>query len=230
MPDYSTLPEYTSAIRLALENIAGRFINFLPEFLGAVVVLLVLWFVATWLAKVIKSVLNSVKVDEVGDKLGLDQISSRTGVKMSVAGAIAWLVKWFILIGAFLAAADILNLEQISEFLNRVLLYIPNVIGAAAILLVGAMLASFLARLVRHSVQAAGLSSADMVAAVIQWSVMVFTVLAALDQLGIARSFVNTLFTGIIAMLAIAGGLAFGLGGREHATKVLNKIERDIKS
>ena len=104
------------------------------------------------------------------------------------------------------------------------------VLSAAAILLVGTMVARFLSGLVRHSVQAAGLASADMLAAVTQWSIMVFTVLATLNQLQVAKEFVGTLFTGIIAMLAIAGGLAFGLGGKEHASKVLNKIERDIKS
>jgi len=139
-------------------------------------------------------------------------------------------VKWFLLVAVFLAAADILGLDRISDFLNSVLMYIPDVIAAAAILLVGTMVARFLSGLVHYSVQAAGLSSADMLAAVTQWAIMVFTVLATLNQLQVAKEFVGTLFTGIIAMLAIAGGLAFGLGGKEHANKVLNKIERDIKS
>lgn len=224
------MPNYPDAVTTALQDLYVRVINFLPGFLVAVIILVVGWIVAVAVAKLIKSVLNSVKLDEVGDKLGLDQISARTGMKMSVSGTIAWLIKWFILIAVFLAAADILKLDQISEFLNDVLAYIPNVVAGAAILLVGTLLAHFLARLVRHSVQAAGLKSADMLGAVTQWSIMVFTILAALHQLGVAPAFVQTLFTGIVAMLAIAGGLAFGLGGREQASKVLDKIERDIKS
>src|SRR4051812_4077436 len=151
-------------------------------------------------------------------------------MKLTVSGTIAWLVKWFLLIAIFLAAADILNLTQVSEFLNQVLLYIPSVIAAAAILLVGSMVARFLGNLVRSTVKAAGLLSADLLATVTQWAVMIFTVLATLDQLKVAQAFVQTLFTGIIAMLAIAGGLAFGLGGRDHATKVLDRVEKDIKS
>ena len=151
-------------------------------------------------------------------------------MKLSVSGAIAWLVKWFLLLAIFLAAADILGLTQIALFLNSVLVYIPDVIAAAAIMLVGSMVARFLARLVRHSVKAAGLASADLLASITQWAVMVFTVLATLNQLGVASAFVQTLFTGIIAMVAIAGGLAFALGGKEHANKVLNMIERDIQS
>lgn len=221
---------YSNAVAESLRDLYVRFIDFLPNFLVAVIILVVGWIVASAVAKLIKQVLQSVKIDEIGDKLGLDQVSARTGVKMTISGALAWLVKWFVLIGVFLAAADILNLNQISEFLNQVLLYIPNVVAGAAILLVGSMVARFLARLVRHSVQAAGLQSADLLASVTQWSVMVFTILATLDQLKVASAFVQTLFTGIIAMVAIAGGLAFGMGGREHASRALDKIERDIKS
>lgn len=221
---------YSDVLTSSLQDLYARFIDFLPNFLVAVIILIVGWIVAAAIAKLIKSVLHSARLDEVGDKLGLDQISTRTGMKMSVSGTIAWLVKWFVLIAVFLAAADILNLDQISDFLNSVLAYIPNVVAGAAILLVGTMVAGFLSRLVRHSVRAAGLVSADLLATVTQWSVMIFTVLATLDQLRVAQPFVQTLFTGVIAMLAIAGGLAFGLGGKEHASKVLDKIERDIKS
>jgi hypothetical protein len=209
---------YVSDVREPLENLYNGFIDFLPEFVVAVIVLVVGWIVASFIARVIKSVLISAKFDEFGDRLGLVEVSNRTGIKMSVAGTIAWLVKWFLLIALFLGAADILGLDQISNFLRDVLGSIPNVV------------AGFLSRVVRGAVQAAGLASADLLAAVTQWSIGVFTVLGALEQLGIADDLVKTLYTGFIYMVAIAGGLAFGLGGREHATRVLNKIERDIKS
>ncbi len=221
---------YSTVVADSLRDLYVRMINFLPSFLVAVIVLIVGWVLAVFVAKLVKQVLHSIKIDELGDKLGLDQVSARTGMKMSIASTISWLIKWFLLIAIFLAAADILGLEDISKFLNSVLLYIPNVVAGAAILLVGSLVARFLSRLVRHSVQAAGLASADLLASVVQWSVMVFTILATLDQLKVAEAFVQTLFTGIIAMVAIAGGLAFGLGGRDHASKVLDKVERDIKS
>ncbi len=228
MPDYSG--SYSNAVADSLRDLYVRLVNFLPNFIVAVIVLIVGWVVASFVAKILKQVLSSVKVDELGDKLGLDQLSARTGMKLTISGAIAWVVKWFLLIAIFLAAADILNLTQVSEFLNQVLLYIPNVVAGAAILLVGTLVAGFLSKLVSRSVQAAGLASADLLGTVTQWSVMIFTILATLDQLKVAQAFVQTLFTGIIAMLAIAGGLAFGLGGRDHASKVLNSVERDIKS
>jgi hypothetical protein len=221
---------YSEALTDSLQDWYVRFLNFLPNFLVAIIILLVGWIIAVSLARLIKSGLAAAKVDEVGDKVGLEQLSARTGARLTISGAIAWLIKWFILIAVFVAAADILGLQQISEFLNQVLLYIPNVIAAAAILLVGILLARFLGRIVRHAVTAGGFASADLLATITQWAIIVFAVLAALDQLNVAQAFVQTLFTGLIVMLAIAGGLAFGLGGREHASRVLDKIERDIKS
>ncbi len=212
------------------KNLWNGFVDFLPDFVVAVILLVVGWIIATAISKLVKSILVSAKVDELGDKAGLAEVSSRTGVKMSIAGTIAWLIKWFLLVGIFLVAADRLGLTQVADFLRDVLDYIPRVVAAAAILLAGLMIGRFLARVVRGSVAAAGIASADLIGAVVQWGIVVFTVLAALQQLGIAGSLIGTLFTGFVYMIALAGGLAFGLGGREHATRVLNKIERDVKS
>lgn len=221
---------YIGDVRRPLENLYNGLIDVLPNIIIAIIVLVLGWIAASFVASIIKRLLQSAKVDEFGNKVGLDQVSSRTGVQMSIAGTIAWLVKWFLLIAFFLAAADILKLHQISAFLQRVLDYIPNVVAAAAIMLAGLMVARFLSRVVRGSVQAAGLASADLLAAVTQWAIGVFTVLAALQQLGIAEELIGTLYSGFIYMVALAGGLAFGLGGRDHASRVLDKIERDIKS
>src|SRR3989344_8471868 len=206
---------YSNVVAESMRNLYVRFINFLPEFLVAVIILIVGWVVAVFVAKLVKQVLHSIKIDELGDKLGLDEVSARTGMKMSVAGTIAWVIKWFILIAIFLAVADILELEQISSFLNDVLAYIPNVVAAAAILLVGTMVAQFLSKLVRHSVRSAGLHSGDMLAAVTKWAIMIFAILATLSQLQVAKQEVTALFTAFVYMIALAGGLAFGLGGKE---------------
>lgn len=221
---------YFDSLRDPATNLYNGFINFLPDFIVALIVLVVGWIFAVSVAKLIKSLLVSARVDEFGNKLGLQQVSATTGVHMSIAGTLAWLVKWFVLIVVFLFAADTLGLDQISAFLQSILAYIPKVVAATGILLAGLMLARFLSRVVRTSVAAAGLASADLLAAVVKWAVVVFTVLATLQQLQVAYAFITTLYTGFIAMIAIAGGLAFGLGGKEHASRVLDKIEKDIKS
>lgn len=139
------------------------------------------------------------------------------------------MVKWFLVIVSILAAADILNLNQVTAFLNMVLLYIPNVVIAVIILLLGVLFANFTAQIVQGAVKTARLKTGHFLAAIAKWSIIVFSVLAALVQLGIAASLLQILFTGLVAMLAIAGGLAFGLGGRGHAEKIIQHLEEDLK-
>src|SRR6185436_16989672 len=124
---------YSTAVSASLQDLYARLINFLPNFLVVVIILIVGWVVAVFVAKLIKQVLNTLKLDELGDKLGLDEMSARTGMKLTVSGTIAWLVKWFLLLAVFLSVADILSLNQVSAFFYQVLLYVPNVIAAAAI-------------------------------------------------------------------------------------------------
>jgi len=128
-----------------------------------------------------------------------------------------------------MAATDILGLTQVTAFLQVVLQYLPNVIVAALILLVGAMFAEFMQRLVRASVDAAGMMSAGFLGSIAKWSILIFALFAALDQLGVARSFIITLLQGFVAMLAIAGGLAFGLGGQNAARDFVGKIRDEMR-
>ena len=133
------------------------------------------------------------------------------------------------LVKRILEAADILGLSQVSVFLySAVLPYFGSVIVAVAIMLIGIVAANFLQGLVRHSLNAGGLHSADSLGLITKWAVLIFAFLATLSQLGVAAAFVQDLFRALVAMLAIAGGIAFGMGGREHARKVLDAIEKDL--
>ena len=138
-------------------------------------------------------------------------------------------MKWFLILVFLMAATDILGLTQVTSFLQVVIEYLPNVIVAALILLVGAMFAEFMQRLIRASVDAAGLMSAGFLGSVAKWAILIFALFAALDQLGVARSFIITLLQGFVAMLAIAGGLAFGLGGQGAARDFVGKVRDEMR-
>jgi len=139
-------------------------------------------------------------------------------------------VRWFFIIVFLVAAIDVLGLEQVNAFLREVvLLYLPNVIVAALILVVAAFIADVMKRIVVSSAKAAEVPSPGLLGGITKWAIWVFAILAALYQLGIAGVFAQTLFTGFVAMLAIAGGLAFGLGGRDAAARYIEKLKRDIE-
>ena len=126
---------------------------------------------------------------------------------------------------------DVLGLSQVTEFLRSVVLtYIPQVIVAALILLVAAVLADVVYRIVGGAARAAHLPSAGFLGGIAKWAIWVFAILAALFQLGIAGVFIQTLFTAFVGMVAIAGGLAFGLGGKEAAGRFLDKLRAEISN
>jgi len=135
----------------------------------------------------------------------------------------------FIII-ALIAATDILGWDQVTNYLQRVVLFIPNVIIAVIILLAGILLGNFVQRVVKTAVEAAHLASADLLSGMAKWAILVFSFMAALVQLQIAPELIRVLFTGLIAMISIAGGLAFGLGGKEHAHRFLDRLKNDISS
>jgi len=214
----------------SLSSLYDRLVTFLPVLLLAVLVLVFGWAFAILLGRLVGRILRVIRIDELADRLGLERLSERVGRKLTVSGFGNWIVKWFFLVAVFVAAADILGLEQVGEFLfGSVLPYIANVVVAVAILVIGVVAADFLQGLVKHTLQASKLGSFDMVVTITRWAVLIFAFLAALSQLRVASDFIQDLFRAVVAMLAIAGGIAFGLGGKDHAKAVLDHISKDLR-
>jgi len=156
-------------------------------------------------------------------------VLSRAGFNLDSGAFIGGLVRWFVIIIFLIASIDVLGLTQVNVFLREVVLgYLPNVVVAALILIVAAVIADAVYKLVVGSARAANIPSAHFMGGVAKWAIWIFAILAALGQLGIAGAFAQTLFTGLVAMLALAGGLAFGLGGKESASRYLDRLRGDI--
>lgn len=219
---------WAEVLQTSFENLWLAFIDFLPNFLGAVVILIVGWIIAVILGGVIQRIVEFLKVDEIIERLTLKDSLKKMGIKLNIAYVLGWLVKWFLIIVFLIAAADIMRWSQINDFLSTIVLYIPNVIIAVIILLAGIMLADFINEVIKKAVQAAELKSAGFLAGIAKWAILIFSFMAALVQLKIADQLIQTLFTGFIAMLAIAGGLAFGLGGQDHAKKFIEMLKKDV--
>lgn len=222
------MQDWAEVITLSLQQVWQDFIIFLPNIFAAVVVFIIGWMIANILGKAVLELIKAIKIDQVLVKAGIEKPLSQAGLRLDSGMFIGGLIKWFIIIAVFLAATDILGLSQVSAFLKDVLSYFPNVIIAAIMLLIGVLTANFLKRLVVSSVSATGLTSAGLLGAITKWSIMIFTVFAALIQLRIAESLINTIFMGIIVMLALAGGIAFGLGGKEHASSFISRLKSEI--
>lgn len=214
-----------AAVTSSLQNTWDALAGALPSIIAAVIILIIGVLLAMFLGKLAKRLVEYTKVD---DFIGKTSVPSQLGVQFNISSLIGWIVKWFFIIVTILAVVNVLNIEQVSSFLEQVLLYIPNVIAAVIILTLGLVAGNFIDSVVQRAAKASGMSDASVgaLSGIAKWSIIIFALLAALVQLGIASDLIQILFTGFVAMVALAGGLAFGLGGRDKASRWLEKIDR----
>lgn len=216
------------AITGSLIDMWFRFISFMPTLIGALLVFLLGLVIASVLGKVVERIVMALRIDQAIERISIGERLKEYGVEITFSQFLGKLVQWFLVLMFLMAATDILGLTQVTNFLNSVLLYLPNVVVATIILSIAFLLGNLVYTIVRSSTRAAGVMSAGLLATIIRWAIVVFGLLAALIQLGIATSLVNTIFIGLIAALSLAAGLAFGLGGRDEAALILKKIRENI--
>ena len=223
------LTSWTDIVANSLANLWLGVSSFIPNFLGALVILIIGLIIASALGKIVEKILVAVKLDSFLANLGLDEYAKRAGMHLHVARLSGQIVKWFFIIVFALAASDILGLYALTSFLSDVLAYVPNVIVAAIIMVASLAIANVLRNVVKASIKSAKLHGANMLGTLTWWAVALFGFFAALTQLNVAAGIIQILVTGVIAMFALAGGLAFGLGGQEHAKKFLEKMANQVR-
>lgn len=225
----ASLSSWTDAVVTSLIDLWLQFIGFVPNLVAALVVFFVGWAISVGVGRLVEKVLVILRINTAFENIkGLKNAVERAGLELNIARLLGEIVKWFLIIVTLLAATDILGLQEVSGFLASVLFYIPNVVVAALILVIAVVLANFVYRTTLASVEAAGFTHGGFIAAVSKWSIIIFALLAALLQLRVATQLIQTILTAFFAMVALAGGLAFGLGGKEMASKWLKRFEEDL--
>ncbi len=223
------LQVWTEVLATSLVDLWSGFITLVPMLVGALLVFIIGLIIAAGLGALIERIVAMFKLNSVLSKAGAERYFKRAGVNLNVERFFGRLTYWFIVIAFFLAAADILQFDALAGFLRSVLLYIPQVFVAALIMLTAVILAGFLRSVVRASVKSSGLGNANFLGTLTHWAVIVFAFLAALSQLGIAVGIINTLVTGLVVMIALAGGIAFGLGGKDYASHLLSRFREQVE-
>lgn len=223
-----TFQDVVDVLVASFQTLWVDFIEFLPTFTSALVVFIVGLIVAAALGSLVERVVSALKLDNLLATAGVDAHVRRAGMKLNTGRFFGRLVYWFVLIAFFLAASDILGFFTFSNFLEAVLLYIPQVVVAVLIMLATVIIANFLRGVVRASAKTGGLDSADFLGSLTWWAITIFGTSAALLQLGIATAVVQAFITAFFAMFAIAGGIAFGLGGKEYAATLLKKFRDQV--
>lgn len=223
------LETWSEVFTKAIQDISTGIIGYTPKLFVAIVIFILGWIAGAITGRVVAQIIKAIKVDNALREAGFEEVLNKSGFALDSGKFLGGLVKWFIIIIFLVASLEVLELTQVTLFLQTVVLtYLPNVIAAVLILLVAALLGEFMQNIVTGAAKAADITSAVFLGTVARWSIWVFAILAALGQLNVATDFVQTLFTGIVIAISLAFGLAFGLGGQEAAARYIEKLKKDI--
>src|SRR5215213_3079892 len=200
-----------------LQNALSTFLSYIPQLIGALIILIVGYIVAKVLQAVVGRVLQAVGFDRWMERGGIKQFFDRAETNQTPVSILGQLVFWFVFIIALTMAADALGIPQVSVILGQLIAYIPSIIAAVLILILAALLANFVSGIVR------GATGSGLLASVAQYAIIVYAVFAAITELGIAVELTAPTFLIVLGAVALAAALAFGIGGREVARDVIEK-------
>ncbi|PIZ45088.1 hypothetical protein COY31_01080 [Candidatus Wolfebacteria bacterium CG_4_10_14_0_2_um_filter_39_18] len=213
----------------ALQGLWQGFVIFIPKLVGAIIIFIIGWFIAIAVGKLISEILKRIKFNQIFERGVWKEALEKAEFKIDASGFIGAICKWILVIVFLLVAVEILGLVQFADFLVKVLAYLPNVVVAALIFVVAVIIADILEKVVRALVEGVRVGYGQVVGAIVRWSIWIFAILAILIQLKITPALLQTLFIGFVALIAIAGGIAFGLGGKEAAAELLQDFKKKLK-
>jgi hypothetical protein len=212
-----------------LQEIWSGVVSFIPALIIAIVILAIGWVLATLLEKLIETVFKSLKIDTALRAAGVEHAVERAGHKLNSGLFVGALVKWFVIVVFLVASFDVLGLSQVNAFLKDVVLsYLPNVIVAVLVLMVAVVVGDAVQKLVIASARAAHVKSAGLLGQIAKWAIWIVALLTALVRLGLDAGPLNTIFIGLVAALSLALGLSFGLGCKEQAGKLIEKVAKEV--
>ncbi len=200
-----------------------------PPIFWAGLVLFIGIFVAKWLGRISVAFLNQIRLNQVLKRVGLEEALSKIDTRLNAPKFFGELVKWFFIIVFLMVSFEILGLTQFSQFLEKVIGYYPNIFIAALIFLVAVFLSDFSQKIVVGTLEAEKITYSRLLGRVIRWLIWLFAILAILYQLQIAPSLILVVIIGMAATISIALGIAFGLGGKDLAAKILKELEEKLK-
>lgn len=217
------------AVSIAVNNILATGVAFIPRLLAAIVMFLFGLLLAGWVKTIVKKVLQLVNISQFTKNSAIDTFLKEAQVKVKIEELLGEVARWLIVILFFITAVNILGLTTVSAFLTGVLSYLPKVFSAALIFVAGLVVAGFVEGVVKGAVGSINPATGRLVGKMSSYTVMIFTSLAAISELGIAAQFINSLFIGFVAMLALAFGLAFGLGAKDIVASLLGDWYKTFK-
>jgi len=212
----------------ALQGVWQGFLSFIPALIAAVIVFVIGWFISVGIGKVVAQILIRLKFDRLFEKTGWKESLERAELKVNPSEFIGAICKWILVIVSLMVAIEILGFTQFAIFLGKIAGWLPNLIISVAIFVVAVILADILEKIVRTAVKKIEIRYVEFLGLAARWAIYIFAAFAVLLQLGVNPTIINTLLIGFIGMIALAFGLAFGLGGKDAAAKLIEDLKEKI--
>jgi hypothetical protein len=212
----------------ALLNLWQGIADFVPKLIGALIIFFIGWLIAIGVQKLIIEVLKAIRFNQLFEKGSMKGALEKADIRVNASAFIGAIAKWIVVLVFLLAAVEVMGFVQFAEYLRDVLAYLPNVVVAVLMLAAAVIIADISEKIVRVAVEGTKVGYGNLAGAIVRWSIWVFAALAILYQLRIVPELIQTLLTGVVALIVIAGGLAFGLGGKDMAAEILNNVKKKI--
>ncbi len=206
-----------------------KILNYIPAIAGAIVILIVGWLAAKLLEGVVVRILKAVQLDKASDTAGISNVLAQGDIKLTLSELIGAVIYWLVILVVIATALGALNLTIAADIVSRLVEYVPNILGAIFILIIGAFLANFVATIVRTATSNAGIGTSKLLAKITQTVLIVFTLVVAIEQLKIASSLIVLSVNVILISVGIGLALAFGLGCKDIAGKFVQNMINDLK-
>jgi hypothetical protein len=207
-----------------LQTMAEKIIALIPSLLGAIVIIFLGWLLAKILKTALIKLLVAVRFEKFSERSGLSRFLSRGDIKHSLAEILGTMFFWIILLFFIYVATDVLHLTLIRDVINRIITFIPNLIAALLIIIVGVLLSSFFKGLVKVTATSYALTHRELIGRMVQYLIIFFSVAVSLEQLGIATHILVNSVLIIIGAMAFGLALAFGLGSKDIVGRIVNKM------
>lgn len=217
---------------ITMQSVQGLwqgFISFLPSLVGALVIFAVGWIISVVIGRVVADILKRARFNQIFERGNWKRALEKADLKVDPSGFIGGIFKWVLAVVFLLASVEVLGLDQLAGFIRDVLAYLPNVLVASLIFVVTVIIADISEKVLRAAVESTQVGYGHIVGVIVRWSLWIFATIAILTQLGVAPMLLNTLFTGLVALVVIAGGLAFGLAGKDVAGQILQDLNKKIR-
>lgn len=215
------ITDWGTAVVTAVAAALAMIVAAIPKVIGFAIILILGWFIASLIGGIIAAVLRTVRFNDLAQRSGITGFVRNMGLQHDPAGVMADIAKWFVRLIVLVVAFDALGLPAVSQIFDQMLAFIPNLVVALVVLVITGILATAASDLVRGTTAETRMANPNLLATIAKVAIWAFGIVVAVNQIGVASTLVNTLFMAVVGALALAAGLAFGLGGRETAAEIV---------